>query len=178
MLSGADSFFSVGLGESLGAFGILTSFILGGAVFVLIGLAVTRLLAPHRPNPEKLTTYECGEDPVGDSGIQFHIRFYLVALVFLIFEVEILFLFPWATVFADPDWIMTDTRWGILALVEMVIFAVILILGLVYVWQRKDLDQGAPSPALQPDKPEILEKYQVINERYLNPQKAVPLIES
>lgn len=178
MLAEADSFFAAGFAEGLGAFGIMAAFILGGVIFVLIGLTVTRLLAPHRPNPEKLTTYECGEDPVGDSGIQFHIRFYLVALVFLIFEVEILFLFPWATVFADPEWILADPRWGILAFIEMVVFAVILILGLVYVWQRKDLDQGGPSPALNAEKPEVLAKYQIVNERYLNPQKAVPLTES
>lgn len=166
MIGGSD-FFSVAEAGSLKAFGILTAFLLGGAAFVFVGSFVTRILAPHRPNPEKLTTYECGEDPVGDAGVQFHIRFYLVALVFLIFEVEILFLFPWATVFADPDWIVADPRWGILALIEMLIFAFILILGLVYVWRRGDLDGTKPAPLVS--KGESIENtvYSIVNQKYL-----------
>lgn len=178
IFSDSESFFAVGRSSGLSAFGVLGAFVLGGTIFVLIGLLVTKFLAPHRPNPEKQSTYECGEDPIGEPGIQFHIRFYLVALVFLIFEVEILFLFPWATIFADPEWIAADPRWGILAFAEMVIFALILILGLVYVWRRNDLDQGGPSPALKSENSAVSAKYQVVNNRYLNPQKAVPLTES
>lgn len=176
-MKGGDAFFSLAESGSLGAFGLLVAFLLGGAVFVLLGSTVTKILAPHRPNPEKLTTYECGEDPVGDAGVQFHIRFYLVALVFLIFEVEILFLFPWATVFADPEWILADPRWGILAFVEMLIFATILILGLVYVWRRGDLDGTKPSPLIS--KGESIEQsvYAVVNQKYL-PQTVSSLASS
>ncbi len=164
---GGSEFFSVAESGSLNAFGLLMAFLLGGAAFVFVGSFVTKVLAPHRPNPEKLTTYECGEDPVGDAGVQFHIRFYLVALVFLIFEVEILFLFPWATVFADPEWILADPRWGILAFVEMLIFAFILILGLIYVWRRGDLDGTKPAPLVS--KGELIEHsvYSVVNQKYL-----------
>lgn len=165
---GGNDFFSLAESGSLGAFGLLMAFLIGGMAFVLLGSFTTRFLAPHRPNPEKLTTYECGEDPIGDAGVQFHIRFYLVALVFLIFEVEILFLFPWATVFADPDWILADPRWGVLAFVEMVIFASILILGLVYVWRRGDLDGSKPTPAISTG--ELVENtvYAVVNQKYLS----------
>ncbi len=167
MLKGSDHFFSVAESGSLGAFGILLAFVLGGALFSILGITVAHLLSPHRPNPEKLTTYECGEDPVGSAGIQFHIRFYLVALVFLIFEVEILFLFPWSTVFAHADWVAADLRWGYLAMGEMLVFALILILGLVYAWQRGDLNAGAPTPVVKADKAVAKTIYQKVNKRYL-----------
>lgn len=166
-MTGGDSFFSVAESGSLDAFGLLMAFLIGGAAFVFIGSFATKILAPHRPNPEKLTTYECGEDPVGDAGVQFHIRFYLVALVFLIFEVEILFLFPWATVFADPEWILTDPRWGVLAFAEMMIFAFILILGLAYVWRRGDLDGTKPAPLVSKGELIELTVYSVVNQKYL-----------
>jgi NADH-quinone oxidoreductase subunit A len=75
--------------------------------------------------------YECGEDPVGDTHIKFNARFYVIALIFLIFDVEIVFLFPWAVVFRQI---------GVLAFVEMFIFIGILLVGLAYVWAKGDLE--------------------------------------
>ena len=89
------------------------------------------LIAPSNKTKEKLQTYECGEDSEGSAWLQFNIRFYVIALIFLIFDVEVVFLFPWAVVFKDL---------GMLAMVEMGIFLVILIVGLAYVWVKADLD--------------------------------------
>jgi len=134
------------LGNVNGEFGIALMYILGGCVFVLGGLLLSRLLRPSRPNPEKLSTYECGEDPVGKSRIQLNNRFYVAALIFLIFDVEIVFLFPWATVFADAGLIGVAPAWGIAALVEVGIFSIVLLAGLAYVWSKGDLDWVRPAP--------------------------------
>jgi len=112
-------------------FGTVFLYLLIGVVFVYVPLLIQRLVAPSRPTPEKLATYECGEVSEGPAWVQFNIRFYVVALIFLIFDVEVVFLFPWAVVFKDL---------GLLALVEMGIFLVILIVGLAYVWKKSDLD--------------------------------------
>jgi len=79
--------------------GYLLLFAAVAAGFVFMALLVGKLLRPHRPSREKLATYECGEPAVGSSFIQFDLRFYVVALVFIIFEVEVAFFFPWAVVF-------------------------------------------------------------------------------
>ena len=102
-----------------------------GVVLVYLPLLIQKLIAPNNPNPDKLATYECGEESEGSAWVQFNIRFYVVALIFLIFDVEVVFLFPWAVVFNDL---------GLLAFVEMAIFLIILLIGLAYVWKRSDLD--------------------------------------
>ena len=84
----------------INGFGTVGLFILGGLGFILIALMVGKLLRPYRPNEEKLTTYESGEDPVNNAWGQFNLRFYIIALVFILFEVELVFLFPWAVVLA------------------------------------------------------------------------------
>lgn len=122
-----------------------------GIAFVLGGMTLSRLVAPHRPNPEKNSPYECGEDPVGTARIQMNARFYVMALIFLIFDVEVLLLYPWATVYADPDLVRAAPSWGWFALAEAGIFLLILTAGLVWVWARKDLDWVRPEP-VPPDK--------------------------
>ena len=94
-------------------------------------MLIQKLVAPNNPKPDKLATYECGEESEGSAWVQFNIRFYVVALIFLIFDVEVVFLFPWAVVFNEL---------GLLAFIEMAIFLLILIVGLAYVWKRADLD--------------------------------------
>ncbi|RFM24443.1 MAG: NADH-quinone oxidoreductase subunit A [Candidatus Thermochlorobacter aerophilum] len=121
----------------LSEFGKVFVFLLVGILFVVLGFLTSRLIRPHRPNPEKLTSYECGEEPVGTAWIQFNIRFYVVALIFIIFDVELLFLFPWATVFKDV---------GTLALIEALIFVGILAVGLAYAWVKGDLEWVVPQP--------------------------------
>lgn len=105
-----------------------------GVVFVYANMIVGDVLfRPNKPNELKLSTYECGEEAFGTSWIRFDMRFYTVALIFVVFDLEIAFLFPWASVFGDSDL-------GSIVLVEGMIFITILFLGLVYVWAKGDLD--------------------------------------
>ena len=99
--------------------------------FILVTLLFSRLVRPAgAPSEEKYMTYECGEIPVGSAWVKFNIRFYVVALIFIIFDVEIIFLLPWAVVF---------NRLGAFAFMEGLVFIGILAVGLAYVWQRGDL---------------------------------------
>lgn len=120
-------------------FGKALIFIILGAVFVAAGLIAAWLLRPHRPYPEKNATYECGEEPVGNAWIRLNVRFYVVALVFLIFDVEVVFLFPWALMFR---------QWGLFGFLEMAVFLIILLVGYAYVWVKGDLDWDKPKPEL------------------------------
>jgi NADH-quinone oxidoreductase subunit A len=104
-----------------------------GLCGLMLGLGA--LLRPSNPHPGKLATYECGEPPSGPAWINFNIRFYLIALVFVIFDVELAFIYPVAAVFRD--WV-TRGR-GLFALGELTIFVGILAVGLVYVWAKGDL---------------------------------------
>src|SRR5437667_4141695 len=100
--------------------------------FVLCGLmmGLGMLLRPANPNPSKLATYECGEPPSGHAWINFNIRFYLIALVFVIFDVELAFVYPVVAVFRD--WVARGR--GVFALTEITVLVGILAVGLVYVW--------------------------------------------
>jgi NADH-quinone oxidoreductase subunit A len=99
--------------------------------FVTVSLVAGSLLRPKNPYAQKLTTYECGEDTIGTAFIQFNVRFYIIALIFLIFDVEVAALFPWATVFRQG---------GALPFIEMLIFIGILLVGFAYVWVKGDLE--------------------------------------
>ncbi len=104
--------------------------------FCAVHLALGKLLRPHNPEAKKLTTYECGEPPTGSAWINFNIRFYLIALVFVIFEIEVAFIFPVAVAFRA--WLLNGQ--GLFALTEILIFLGILVVGLVYVWAKRDLE--------------------------------------
>lgn len=104
--------------------------------FVGVNLLIGRLLRPYNPQVRKLSTYECGEPSMGSAWVNFNIRFYLVALIFIIFEVEIAFIFPVATVFRG----MLESGRGLFAFVEILVFVGILFLGLVYAWAKGDLE--------------------------------------
>ena len=122
-------------------------FIIAGTVFVLGGLLTSRLIRPDRPNAEKLSTYESGEEAVSPAWTQFNPRFYTIALIFILFEIEVVFLFPWALVFADEELIRaTQGRWGWFAVFEAFLFIVVLTLGLAYVWANGYLDWVRPDP--------------------------------
>jgi len=112
-------------------FGTVFFAVMLGIVMVAIPLVISWLIAPSNKTKDKLDTYECGEEAEGSAWLQFNIRFYIIALIFLIFDVEVVFLFPWAVVFKEL---------GLLALIEMGIFLLILIAGLAYVWVKSDLD--------------------------------------
>ena len=114
-----------------------------GLVFVFANLIVAQLVRPSRKTEEGLETYECGEEAIGDAWIRFDIRYYTVALVYVVFAVEIAFLFPWALVLREAfegTGAAAGKGIGHFALVEGVLFVGILFLGLVYVWVKGDLD--------------------------------------
>lgn len=117
-------------------FATVLVFIALGAVTVLAMLVISRLLQPRDPNPTKLTTYECGEVPVGSSWVQFNIRFYVIALIFIVFDVEVALLYPWATIFKA----FIDKGQGGLVFFEAFVFIVILLAGLAYLWKEGDLE--------------------------------------
>jgi len=106
-------------------------FILLGALFVPINLFIGSLIRPKIYEPDKYTPYECGEESEGHLFNQFNPRFYIIALIFIIFEVELAFLFPWGVLFRRLGWF---------GFVEMFIFVAILLVGLVYAWGKGDLD--------------------------------------
>ena len=115
-------------------------------VIVFTGLAIALLIVPliiqhlvsprHDKGNDKLMSYECGEVPEGSAWVKFNIRFYIIALVFIIFDVEVVFLFPWAAVY--QDFIAAGN--GLLVLIEMLLFVIILTIGFAYVWIKGDLD--------------------------------------
>ncbi|HYZ88993.1 MAG TPA: NADH-quinone oxidoreductase subunit A [Myxococcales bacterium] len=105
-------------------------------LFVLGSLLAGRFLRPHYPTAEKEMIYECGEKPIGQAWFSFNPRFYLIALVFVIFEVEIAFMFPVASVY---KWFL-DHGQGLLAFAEIFVFVAILAVGLAYVWAMGDLE--------------------------------------
>jgi NAD(P)H-quinone oxidoreductase subunit 3 len=97
----------------------------------LLALTASKLVRPSRRGPERRTTYESGMEPVGGAWIQFNIRYYMFALVFVVFDVETVFLYPWAVAF---------NQLGLLAFVEVLVFIAILVVGLVYAWRKGALE--------------------------------------
>jgi NADH-quinone oxidoreductase subunit A len=109
------------------SYSTIVALTLAGAALVAVAFGAARLIAPRRPLPEKLTTYECGIDPVGEGWSQSQIRYYIYAFLFVIFDVESVFLFPWAVTFEGL---------GMYAVVSMSIFILILGAGLLYAWRK------------------------------------------
>jgi len=128
----------------LSEYGKILIIILIGIFLVAMTIMAARLLSVNKPTPQKLSTYECGEDAVGSSWVQFNPRFYVIALIFLLFDVELIFIFPWATVFGQAEYIAADGRWGWFTLIEMALFVGILIIGLIFVWVKGDLEWVKP----------------------------------
>jgi NADH:ubiquinone oxidoreductase subunit 3 (subunit A) len=115
----------------LGAHAAIAIFVAVAIGFLVVNLLVWKVIRPSRYSEEKLTTYECGENPTGSAWIQFNIRFYVFALIFIVFDVEAVFLLPWAVVFRQL---------GPLAFVEGLVFIAILVVALAYVWRKGDLE--------------------------------------
>ncbi len=112
-------------------------FLVVGFIFLAIALILSRLIqSKGKPGIDKYIPYECGEVPEGSAWIRFNIRFYVFALIFIIFDVEIVFLLPWAVVFK---------KLGLFAFIEGLIFIGILVAGLAYVWKKGDLEWVKPS---------------------------------
>ncbi|MDQ6875105.1 MAG: NADH-quinone oxidoreductase subunit A [Actinomycetota bacterium] len=115
-----------------GGYATLGVLLLVGVGFIAVSLAANWVLRPHRRTYEKALTYECGVDPVGADWSQTQIRYYIYAFLYVVFAVESIFLFPWATIFAKPGF-------GTGALVEMGIFIAFLAVGILYAWRKRVL---------------------------------------
>jgi NADH-quinone oxidoreductase subunit A len=123
------------------AYASVAAFFLVAIGFILGSMVAGRFIRPNNMYAEKLETYECGEAPVGPAWFNFNPRFYIIALIYIVFDVEIAFVYPIATVF--KRWVEQATpgnRTDITAFVEMFTFVGILLLGLVYVWAKGDLE--------------------------------------
>jgi NADH-quinone oxidoreductase subunit A len=119
-------------------FGAVVAFALVAVGFAVGGLTAGRFLRPHLPEPAKSTIYECGEKPIGAAWFNFNPRFYLIALVFVIFEVDIAVTFPVVAVY--KEWVAQSPTMGFIALVELLLFTGILLVGLAWVWVHGDLE--------------------------------------
>ena len=104
-----------------------------GAGFAAGALVLSRFLGPRNPTPEKLAPYECGMPPVGDARERQSVKFYLVAMIFLLFDIEVAFLYPWAMALRDLRWV---------GFIQIVVFFALLLAGYVYVWKKGVLDWG------------------------------------
>lgn len=118
------------------AYGPMAVLIIAGFVFAAITLVAAAVVRPADSYAAKRRVYECGIPPIGPAWGRFLVRYYIVALVFVVFDVETIFLFPWATVFRK---LSAPAQLGLLPGVEMAIFVVILLIGLAYVWRKGDL---------------------------------------
>lgn len=118
------------------AYAGVAAFFLVAIGFILGAMVFGKLLRPNHLYPKKLETYECGEAPIGPAWFNFNPRFYIVALIYIIFDVEIAFIYPVASVF--KRWV--DQGSGLFALVEVTLFVAILMVGLLYVWKKGDLE--------------------------------------
>lgn len=117
--------------SSYGFVGILAIVAMG---FAVLALVVAWLLSPKRPNPAKQSSYECGIETIGDTWVRFKAQYYLFALIFVVFDIEAVFLFPWAVAYARSGTL------GLAALVEAAVFVLILLVGLAYAWRKGALE--------------------------------------
>jgi NADH-quinone oxidoreductase subunit A len=131
-------------------------------------MITARIIRPNRPNIEKNTPYECGEEPIGSAWGKFNIRFYVIAILFLLFEVEVIFLFPWATIMDSPELKnAVQGNWSMIAFTEAFIFVFLLSLGLAFAWKKGYLNWDKPDAIIPRSGVNIpAEKYEAINQKY------------
>jgi NADH-quinone oxidoreductase subunit A len=130
-------------------FGYVAAFLGAGILFLGLILTLARFIRPNRPNEEKNTTYESGEAPVGNANIRFNPRFYVIALLFVLFEIELVFLFPTATLLKDKALSAAAPEFPIYAVIELVLFVGILALGLAFAWVKGYLNWEKPETAAE-----------------------------
>lgn len=118
--------------EQYATIGVFLAF---GLLFVILTLFIVHLLAPYNPTPVKLSIYECGEVPVGEAWIQYNVRFFAIALLFLLFEVDVALMYPAIAVYKK----FLNAGMGTLALVEILTFVLVMFFGLVYAWKKGGL---------------------------------------
>jgi NADH-quinone oxidoreductase subunit A len=112
-------------------------FVLVGLAFGVVPIVLGWLVAPNRPDSEKLSPFECGFAPFEDARMKFDVRYYLIAIIFILFDLEIAFLFPWATIFKE---IVSTPQVKFFGFIEMIVFLAILVVGYIYAWAKGALD--------------------------------------
>ncbi len=117
--------------EYLSRYSAVLLFIAAAALFGVATLVISYLVQPKFPEPEKLSPYECGSEPFSDARMPFPMRYYIFAMLFVIFDIEIIFLYPWAVAFKDL---------GLIGLIEMMIFIGLFVLAYVYAWKKGALE--------------------------------------
>ena len=112
-------------------------FVLVGVAIGVLPIAMGFLLAPSRPDPEKLSPYECGFEAFEDARMKFDVRYYLIAILFILFDLEIAFLFPWAAIYKD---IVASDSIKLFGFIEMLVFVTVLVVGYIYAWAKGALE--------------------------------------
>lgn len=135
-------------------FGKIFIFFLVAILFVVVAVLAAKILRPSRPTKEKLLTYECGENAEGSPWVKFNIRFYVVALIFLIFDVEVVLLIPWAMVYK---------QFGMAGFLVGAVFLFLLGLGMAYEWRKGDLEWERPRIIIPHTKKELQEEKVTVN---------------
>jgi NADH-quinone oxidoreductase subunit A len=132
--------------QTLGNFAVILLFVFGAILIVGIAYLVNTIFSQSKPNLTKLSSYESGEEAIGKVWGHFNVQFYVIALIFLLFEAELLLLFPWAVVFVEEDFQKaTNNLWQWFTFVEIFIFVAILVIGFVYLWKKGFLDWQKPN---------------------------------
>lgn len=149
-------------------FGIILLFIIASILLVALVLGISKILRANKPGAEKNEVYESGELTKGDAQISFNIRFYIVAIIFVLFDVELVLLFPWSTVFGDSKIVAElGKEWLVFAGIEMLVFIGILALGLLYVWRKGLLDWVLTSSKPEEYKSPVPKQlYDDLNKKY------------
>lgn len=144
----------------LSEFGVILVFISTVVVFLLATFLLSRMLRTDKPNPVKLSTYESGEESVGQLQSTFNPKYYVIALAFLLFEVELVLLFPWAQVY-NNDYILDieGKEWFWMAFVELIVFLALLALGLAYIWKKGHFDWGQKQVGQSSEIPKIYQDF-------------------
>lgn len=146
---------------------VILTFTASALLMIGVGSWMSALLRPHRPTALKTNTYESGEEAVGNAWGQFNIRFYGMAVVFILFEIETIILFPWATIWAHGELNeATEGLWARYTATSMLFFIILLAVGLAYVWSQGHLTitKSLASPSFVAKVPRVY--YDQINEHY------------
>lgn len=152
----------------IGDFGWVGIYILAAFLLLSFILGLSKLLRPDKPYLDKNTSYESGEEVVSNARVAFKNTYYVVALVFVLFEVELLLIFPWATVFGDAQIALeTAGLWLWYGILDMFVFMGVLAIGLLYVWKKGHLDWLTSKENVGDNTSAVpLELYQKLNEKY------------
>lgn len=144
----------------LSEFSVILVFICTVVVFLLMTFLLSRILRTDKPNIVKLSTYESGEESIGQLQSTFNPKYYVIALAFLLFEVELILLFPWALIYNNKHLVALEGKaWFWMAFVELLVFLALLALGLAYIWKKGHFDWGQKHVSQSQEIPKIYQDF-------------------